>query len=152
MSKTKKAAGHSQEHDEHRPNVKLYISVFLALMFLTGLTVLVSRFHLPRPQAIALGLMIAALKASLVATIFMHLWGESKLIHKMLYVTGFFGFLMIISIIDFTLLSASPKMLHHEAVADQHPDEGGSHEESVTIRETMPVPAAPEAAKTKGGK
>lgn len=150
MSKSKKAAGHSTEHDEHRPNVKLFAMVFGALMVLTGLTVFVSTFRLPRHEAIALGLAIAAVKASLVAAVFMHLWGEKVLIHKMLYVTGFFGFLLIVSIIDFTLLSSSPKMLNHPAVADQHPDEGAGHEESVTVQETMPVPA--KAAEAKGGK
>jgi caa(3)-type oxidase subunit IV len=150
MSKSTKAAGRSQEHDEHRPNVKLFAAVFGALMLLTGLTVFVSTFRLARPEAITLGLAIAAVKASLVAAIFMHLWGEKHLIHKIVLVTGFFSLLLIIGIIDFTMLSNSPKMLNHPPVAEQHPDEGGVHE-SVTATETMPAPAAP-AAKAKAGK
>ena len=78
MSKKEKASAHG---DEHRPNVKVYIGVFAALMICTLLTVVVSKFHLPRPQAIALGLAIALFKASLVGALFMHLWGEGKLIH-----------------------------------------------------------------------
>ncbi|MFI5362426.1 MAG: cytochrome C oxidase subunit IV family protein [Elusimicrobiota bacterium] len=112
----------ASRHDDHRPNVKLYIGVFAALMVCTLLTVIVSKFHLPRPQAIALGLAIALIKASLVGAIFMHLWGEGKLVHKFLYVTVFFALIMILPMIDFVLLS--PKILNHNDVAAQHPDEG----------------------------
>jgi caa(3)-type oxidase subunit IV len=109
-------------HDDHRPNVKLYIGVFAALMACTFLTVVVSKFHLPRPQAIALGLAIALVKASLVAAIFMHLWGEKKLVHKFLYVTFFFAVILIIPMIDFAL--TAHKMLEHANVAAQRPAEG----------------------------
>ena len=118
-----RAHAHDVVHaDEHRPNVKLYLGIFAALMVLTGLTVFVSKFHLPRPQAIALGLLIACTKASLVGAVFMHLWGEKKLIHKFLYVAAFFAAIMIIPMIDFILLA--PKILNHADVAAQHPDEG----------------------------
>ena len=53
-------------HDAHRPNVGLYVKVFGALMVLTLVTVVISKFHLPRPQAIGLGLFVAAIKATLV--------------------------------------------------------------------------------------
>lgn len=140
-------------HDAHRPNVKLYVAVFAALMVLTAITVLVSKFHLPRPQAIALGLLIAGVKASLVAAIFMHLWGENKLIHKFIYVTAFFGAFMVLPMIDFALLS--PKIVRHEDVAAQHPDEGAGRAESVTESVTLPPPVpapAPKPAKAKAGK
>ena len=123
MSKNKKAAApHDAAHDAHRPNVRVYIGVFAALMVCTLLTVVVSRFHLPRPQAIALGLAIALVKAGLVGAIFMHLWDEKKLVHKFLYVAAFFAALLIIPMIDFVLLS--PKMIEHANVAAEHPDEG----------------------------
>ena len=118
--------GHAHAHDVvhadvHRPEIKLYLGVFAALMLLTGRTVFGSKFHLPRPQAIALGLLIACTKASLVGAVFMHLWGEKGLIHKFLYTAAFFAAIMIIPIIDFVLLA--PKMLDHANVAAQHPDE-----------------------------
>ena len=109
------------KHKKSRPDVKLYLGVFAALMLLTGLTVLVSRFHLPRPQAVALGLIIACAKAGLVGAVFMHLWGEKGLIHKCLYTAAFFGALLIIPMIDFVLLA--PKIQHHADVAAQPPDE-----------------------------
>jgi cytochrome c oxidase subunit 4 len=123
MAKNKNAAApHDAAHDAHRPNVRVYIGVFAALMLCTLLTVVVSRFHLPRPQAIALGLAIALVKAALVGAIFMHLWGESKLVHKFLYVTVFFAVLMLLPMIDFVL--TRPQRLEHANVAAQHPDEG----------------------------
>ena len=107
--------------DKHRPNVKLYIGVFAALMVLTCVTVVISKFHLPRPQAIALGLFVASVKAALVGALFMHLWGENKLIHKFLYVTIACAAILVLPMIDFVLLS--PRQQHRVAVADQHPDE-----------------------------
>jgi cytochrome c oxidase subunit 4 len=146
MSKNKNAsASHDQSRDDHRPNVKLYIGVFAALMICTLLTVLVSKFHLPRPQAIALGLAIALVKASLVGAIFMHLWGEAKLIHKFLYVTVFFAVIMIIPMIDFAL--TSPRQLEHADVAAQHPDEGGEHAAATPAPAETPAPTPAPAAK-----
>jgi caa(3)-type oxidase subunit IV len=143
---SKKPEGHAHAHDvvhadAHRPDIKLYLGVFAALMVLTGVTVLVSKFHLPRPQAIALGLLIACTKASLVGAVFMHLWGEKALIHKFLYTAAFFGAIMVIPMIDFVLLH--PRMLAHADVAAQHPDEGKSSE-------SAEAPAAkPAKAKSK---
>jgi caa(3)-type oxidase subunit IV len=151
--------GHAHAHDvvhadHERPNIKLYLGVFAALMVLTGLTVFVSKFHLPRPQAIALGLLIACTKASLVGAVFMHLWGEKKLIHKFLYTAFAFGAIMIIPIIDFVLLA--PKIVNHADVAAEHPDEGKS-EAAAEAPAAAPAPAAtpapaPAKAKKKGKK
>lgn len=152
MSKKNKDvhAAADSAHDAHRPNVKLYVLVFGALMVLTGLTVVVSKFHLPRPQAIALGLLIACAKASLVGAIFMHLWGENKLVHKFIYVTAFFGAFLILPMIDFVLLA--PKMAHRNDVAAQRPDEGRTESVTETAKLTPPPAEAPKPAKAKGGK
>jgi caa(3)-type oxidase subunit IV len=156
MSKHKEAHAHDVVHADHeRPNVKLYIGIFAALMVLTGLTVLVSKFHLPRPQAIALGLLIACTKASLVGAVFMHLWGEKHLIHRFLYTAGFFGVLMIIPMVDFIL--TRPLHLEHANVAAQHPDESEKVETaapntSINLENTVPAAPAPKAKAKKKGK
>jgi caa(3)-type oxidase subunit IV len=141
-------------HDDHRPNVRLYIAVFAALLFFTMVTVVISKFHLPRPQAIALGLFVAAIKASLVAAIFMHLWGEHKLIHRSLLVAFGCGAIMLIPLIDFTIVSS--RMTTPVAVADQHPDEGAAAEpktDAAPAAETpAPTPAATAAPKHVGRK
>jgi cytochrome c oxidase subunit 4 len=110
-------------YDEHRPNVALYVKVFGALMVLTLITVAISKLHLPRPQAIGLGLFVALIKASLVGALFMHLWGENKLIHNALWVTAACALIFILPMIDFALLT--PLMTSRPAVASQHP--GGGH-------------------------
>ena len=151
MAKHKDAHAPDVVHADHeRPNIKLYLGVFGALMALTGLTVFVSKFHLPRPQAIALGLLIACTKASLVGAVFMHLWGEKRLIHKFLYTAGFFGLLMLIPITDFIL--TRPRAENHADVAAQHPDEsaGAGHPvEAKPAEAPAPTPTPAPKAKSK---
>lgn len=129
-------------HDPHRPNVGLYIKVFAALLALTLITVAISKLHLPRPQAISLGLFVALIKAGLVGALFMHLWGENKVVHKMLFITAGIAALTILPMLDFVMLSR--RVTSPADVAGQHPDEG--RVESVTETLKLEVPAA------KGGK
>ena len=68
-------------------HVKVYITVFVALMVLTIVTVAISRFHLPVHIAVTLALLVAIVKGSLVATYFMHLISEKKLIYAVLLLT-----------------------------------------------------------------
>lgn len=72
---------HAADIDKH---VKVYITVFVALMVLTVVTVAVSYLHLPVPMAVAVALFVATVKGSLVACYFMHLISEKKLIHAVL--------------------------------------------------------------------
>jgi len=78
---------HAADIDRH---VKIYISVFVALMVLTIVTVAISRFHLPVPIAVAVALLVATIKGSLVACYFMHLISEKKLILAVLVLTAVF--------------------------------------------------------------
>ena len=145
MAKNKDAG-----HDEHRPNVALYVKVFGALMVLTLVTVAISKFHLPRPQAIALGLFVALIKATLVGAIFMHLWGESKVIHNALYITVACAAILVLPMIDFVMVTQ--KMTSPMDVASQHPHEGAeAHEEALEpIKIELPPVAAPKKKATKG--
>lgn len=87
----------AQAHGHPPPNIKLYIAIFVALMFLTVLTVLVSYWHLPPAGAVTVALLIASFKASLVLAFFMHLKGEHKLIYAFLGIMLFtcIGFLLV---------------------------------------------------------
>ena len=51
---------------EVRKSVRSYITVFVMLMVFTVITVGVSRFHFAVPLAIAIALIIAAMKGSMV--------------------------------------------------------------------------------------
>jgi cytochrome c oxidase subunit IV len=78
---------HAVDIDKH---VRIYITVFVALMVLTIVTVVISRFHLPVPLAVTVALIVATIKGSLVACYFMHLISEKKLIYAVLALTAFF--------------------------------------------------------------
>ncbi len=75
---------HAADIDKH---VRVYITVFVALMALTLITVAISYLHLPTPMAVAVALLVATVKGSLVACYFMHLISEKKLIYAVLLVT-----------------------------------------------------------------
>lgn len=143
------AKNNDSAHDEHRPDVGLYVKVFGALMVLTLVTVAISKVHLPRPQAIALGLFVALIKASLVGAIFMHLWGENKLIHKAMYLTLAFAAILLIPLMD--CLMIAHRITTPIAVASQHPHDGAEgHVETVTETIKIETPAKPAKKAAKG--
>ena len=78
-----------------KKHVRAYILVFVSLMVLTLVTVAVSRFHLPVHQAIAVALIIATIKGSLVACYFMHLISEKKLILWVMALTVLFFLVLL---------------------------------------------------------
>ncbi|MBI2068043.1 MAG: cytochrome C oxidase subunit IV family protein [Deltaproteobacteria bacterium] len=73
-----------------KKHVRIYISVFVALAALTLVTVSVSYLDLSTKGAIAVALIIATVKGSLVASYFMHLISERKLIYWVLTLTVLF--------------------------------------------------------------
>ncbi|MFL6198375.1 MAG: cytochrome C oxidase subunit IV family protein [Thermoanaerobaculia bacterium] len=87
----------AQTHDPEsiRKETKTYITVFIALAVLTVLTVGVSYFHLPPALAIAIALLIATFKGSLVAGFFMHLFHERKPIYWVLLLTVIFFLVLL---------------------------------------------------------
>jgi cytochrome c oxidase subunit IV len=78
---------HAVDIDRH---VRIYITVFVALMVLTIVTVAIAELHLPVPIAITVALIVATIKGSLVACYFMHLISEKKLIYAVLVLTFIF--------------------------------------------------------------
>ena len=87
--------GHS--HAEIDRHIKIYLMVFGALLVLTAATVGAWKLHfLPATPAIALALIIASVKASLVALFFMHLNAENKAIYWVLALTMLFFFVLLL--------------------------------------------------------
>jgi cytochrome c oxidase subunit IV len=78
---------HAVDIDRH---VRIYVTVFVALMVLTIVTVAIAELHLPVPVAITVALIVATIKGSLVACYFMHLISEKKLIYAVLALTVIF--------------------------------------------------------------
>jgi cytochrome c oxidase subunit 4 len=92
---------HAVDIDHH---VKIYITVFVALMVLTIVTVAISYLHLPIAMAVTVALLVATVKGSLVACYFMHLISEKKLIYAVLALT----------VIFFIALLALPAVTHSD--------------------------------------
>jgi cytochrome c oxidase subunit 4 len=89
---------HATDIDRH---VRVYITVFVALMVLTIVTVAISRLHLSLPVAVAVALFVATIKGGLVAGYFMHLISEKKLIYAVLVLTVAF-FVVLLALPVFT--------------------------------------------------
>jgi cytochrome c oxidase subunit 4 len=88
---------HAVDIDKH---VRVYITVFVALMVLTFITVAVSYLDLSVPLAVTVALFVAIVKGSLVAGYFMHLVSEKKLIYAVLVLTvAFFIALLALPVI-----------------------------------------------------
>jgi cytochrome c oxidase subunit IV len=84
-------------------SVRSYMTVFVMLLIFTVITVAVSRFHFPVPLAIAIALVIAGVKGSMVAGVFMHLSHERQWIYGALLLTVVF-FVVLLFVPLFTVL------------------------------------------------
>src|SRR5580700_2094635 len=82
----------------HVSSVKFYVGILAALMFFTLLTVAVASVHLG-PLNLAVAVVIASIKATLVVMFFMHLKYDSKfnatiVICSLLFIGVFFAYTM----------------------------------------------------------
>ena len=122
-------AAHDASHDaEHvKKHVKVYLVVFGALLVLTGITVGVSYMHLDTVPAILVALFVASIKGSLVASYFMHLIDEKKVIYWTIALCAlFFAVILMLP----TLTSSSNQhpatwQISHEKALPHH---GAGHE------------------------
>src|SRR5437660_11784849 len=84
-----------KEYEEYAHNVQKHVRGYLMvgalLLVSTGITVAPSYVDFGARKAnIAVSMLVATLKASMVAAIFMHLAAEKRLIYRILIFTGFF--------------------------------------------------------------
>ncbi|MHB8519664.1 MAG: cytochrome C oxidase subunit IV family protein [Limisphaerales bacterium] len=97
---------HTQDISKH---LKVYVGVFVALLIGTLLTVAASRIHFGHEGNIIVALVIAVIKAGLVALFFMHLVSEKKSIYMILAFTAIFFvglmFLTVWAMHDFPVLT-----------------------------------------------
>ena len=94
----------SESEAEHmRQHVRVYLMVFAALGVLTVVTVAISYLDLPTGFAITIAVIVASVKASLVAAYFMHLVSEEKVIYYLLLLcAAFFAALMFLPLLTET--------------------------------------------------
>ena len=123
MAHSAGTAGHAA-HAGHDPaeidkHVRTYIIVFATLLVLTFITVAVSYLHLSVGPAVAVALVVASFKASLVALFFMHLISERQVILMIMALTvGFAAVLLLLPFVtnlDHITSSNMPAAMTHGA-------------------------------------
>ena len=82
---------------EHISSVRLYVTIWLALLLGTGLTVFASTIDLGPFNAIV-ALAIATTKAVLVVLFFMHVKYANEKMTKLVIVTAIFFFLILLAL------------------------------------------------------
>ena len=102
---------------DHVSPVSLYLTIFFALMILTGVTVAAAYLNLGQFN-FAVAMLIAGFKASLVVWYFMHMKWQSHLT-KLTLATGLFflAILLGMSLIDYT-----SRNFYHQNTPPVNPD------------------------------
>jgi caa(3)-type oxidase subunit IV len=91
-----------------KKSIRSYMLVGVALLAFTAITVGANQFHFGVPVAVTVALIIATMKGSMVASIFMHLSHEKKWIYGALILTVV-GFLVLMTIPIFTTMDTIGK-------------------------------------------
>jgi caa(3)-type oxidase subunit IV len=107
---------------EIKKSIRTYMMVGLALLVFTGITVAANQFHFGVPVAVTVALIIATMKGSMVASIFMHLSHEKKWVYGALILT-IAGFLVLMTVPFFTVADSigKPVPAIGGAAAGEHP-------------------------------
>jgi len=118
----------AESAEEIRKHVRVYLLIGATLLILTAVTVWASYLDLNPAWTIVVALVIATVKASLVAGFFMHLLSEKQTIYLLLFFTGiFFIFVFLIPIGqykgDLTGIEYTPTKNVHAS----HAQEEGHH-------------------------
>jgi caa(3)-type oxidase subunit IV len=107
----------SSDQESIRKSLKTYWLVGAALFVFTGITVAVNQVHLAIPLAITVALIIATMKGSMVASIFMHLSHEKKWIYGALILTVI-GFAILMLVPSLTLNDGIGTPIHYASPAE----------------------------------
>src|SRR5262249_44875109 len=101
------------------PPVKKYLMIGVALLVFTVITVAANQLHFAVPLAIAVALIIAATKGSMVAAVFMHLSHERPWIYGALVLTVLF-FVVLLALPVLTIKDTIGTPIHHAPAAAAH--------------------------------
>ena len=109
----------SSDQESIRKSIKTYWMVGAALFVFTGITVAANQVHLAVPAAITVALIIATMKGTMVASIFMHLSHERKWIYGSLILTVI-GFVILMLVPSLTINDNIGTPIHVAAPAAEH--------------------------------
>jgi cytochrome c oxidase subunit IV len=102
-----------------KKSVRTYMMVGAALYVGTVITVLANQVHLAIPLAITVALIIATIKGSMVASVFMHLSAEKRWIYGSLILTVAF-FVVLMAVPFLTVHDTIGTPIHHETASGAH--------------------------------
>jgi len=114
---------HSTDPAEVKKSVRTYMLVGGLLYIGTIITVAANQVHLAVPLAITVALIIATVKGSMVASVFMHLSHEKRWIYGALILTVAF-FVVLMSVPFFTISDTIGTPIHQAAPASNGAHEG----------------------------
>ncbi len=102
------SATHDDDNEPHVTPLPVYFAVFGALIFLTVVTVGVSLLGLPPVESLIVAMLVATVKALVVALWFMHLISEERFYGFILVSTVFFmGLFFVLVLVDLSGRDAS---------------------------------------------
>jgi caa(3)-type oxidase subunit IV len=78
-----------------KKSIRTYLAIGAALYVFTAITVAVNQVHLAVPLAITVALLVATIKGSMVASVFMHLNHEKRWIYGALILTVAFWVVLL---------------------------------------------------------
>ena len=107
------------DQESIKKTIRTYWMIGGALFGFTVITVAVNQIHLAVPMAVTVALIIATMKGSMVASVFMHLSHEKKWIYGALILTVI-GFAILMLVPSLTLSDGIGTPVHVEAPAAAH--------------------------------
>jgi len=107
------------DQESIRKTIRTYWMIGAALFVFTGITVAVNQVHLAVPMAITVALIIATMKGSMVASVFMHLSHERKWVYGALILTVI-GFAILMLVPSLTINDSIGTPVHVAAPAGEH--------------------------------
>jgi len=103
--------------DDVKKSVRKYLTVGALLFMFTAITVAANQVHLAIPAAITVALIIAIVKGSMVASVFMHLSAEKRWIYGALILT-LVGFIVLMSVPGLTVMDSIGTPIQVPAAAE----------------------------------
>ena len=109
-----------------KQSIRTYFMIGAALLVFTGITVAANLVHLPVHWAITVALIIASIKATMVALVFMHLSHEKQWIYGSLVLAAAF-FLVLMLVPSFTGRDTFGTHVHTKHAAPAAGGHEGAH-------------------------
>ncbi len=142
MSDAHASHRHAPDHVPHVTPLTIYIRTFATLLVLTVITVAASRVNLGTTVNLGIALVIATIKASIVAAFFMHLAGDHKF-HTVIFVSSV---VFLVIFVAFTMFDTETRGRAESVESTRPLDSKNPFAKPATVTSvSMPAPPAPAA-------